>query len=65
MTTLILAEHDNSSLNEATAKALTALIFWGSPRFRDANAPLLVAYAALAFAPVSSSPRPSGERGRG
>lgn len=33
------------------ATVLTALIFWGSPRFRDANAPLLMAYAALAFAP--------------
>jgi 4-amino-4-deoxy-L-arabinose transferase-like glycosyltransferase len=33
------------------ATALTALVFWGSPRFRDANAPLLMAYAALAFAP--------------
>jgi 4-amino-4-deoxy-L-arabinose transferase-like glycosyltransferase len=31
------------------ATALTAMIFWGSPRFRDANAPLLMAYAALAF----------------
>lgn len=26
---------------------LTALIFWGSPRFRDANAVLLMAYAAV------------------
>jgi 4-amino-4-deoxy-L-arabinose transferase-like glycosyltransferase len=26
---------------------LTALLFWGSPRFRDANAPLLMVYAAV------------------
>jgi 4-amino-4-deoxy-L-arabinose transferase-like glycosyltransferase len=29
------------------ATALTAVVFWGSPRFRDANAPLLMVYAAL------------------
>ena len=30
-----------------SATVLTALIFWGSPRFRDANAPLLMLYAAV------------------
>jgi Dolichyl-phosphate-mannose-protein mannosyltransferase len=29
------------------ATVLTALIFWGAPRFRDANAPLLMLYAAV------------------
>jgi 4-amino-4-deoxy-L-arabinose transferase-like glycosyltransferase len=29
------------------ATLLTGLIFWGSPRFRDANAPLLMLYAVL------------------
>jgi 4-amino-4-deoxy-L-arabinose transferase-like glycosyltransferase len=29
------------------ATLLTALIFWGSPRFRDANLPVLMIYAAL------------------
>jgi heme A synthase len=29
------------------ATIITALIFWGSPRFRDANLPLLMAYAAV------------------
>jgi 4-amino-4-deoxy-L-arabinose transferase-like glycosyltransferase len=32
------------------ATAITAIVFWGSPRFRDANAPLLMVYAGLAFA---------------
>ncbi len=31
------------------ATVLTAVIFWGSPRFRDANAPLLMLYPALAL----------------
>jgi len=31
------------------ATVATALIFWGSPRFRDANAPLLMVYAAMEF----------------
>jgi 4-amino-4-deoxy-L-arabinose transferase-like glycosyltransferase len=31
------------------ATILTGLIFWGSPRFRDANAPLLMAFAALGW----------------
>ena len=31
------------------ATALTAVLFWGSPRFRDANAPLLMVYAGLFF----------------
>jgi 4-amino-4-deoxy-L-arabinose transferase-like glycosyltransferase len=31
------------------ATVLTSLIFWGSPRFRDANAPILMLYAAAAF----------------
>jgi 4-amino-4-deoxy-L-arabinose transferase-like glycosyltransferase len=29
------------------ASVFTALVFWGSPRFRDANAPLLMLYAAV------------------
>jgi 4-amino-4-deoxy-L-arabinose transferase-like glycosyltransferase len=29
------------------ATVLTGLIFWGSPRFRDANAPLLMVYATV------------------
>jgi Dolichyl-phosphate-mannose-protein mannosyltransferase len=29
------------------ANILTALFFWGSPRFRDANTPLLMAYAVV------------------
>lgn len=29
------------------ATVVTALIFWGSPRFRDANLPVLMVYAAL------------------
>ena len=29
------------------ATVLTAVIFWGAPRFRDANAPLLMLYAAV------------------
>src|SRR5262249_18291905 len=29
------------------ATLVTALVFWGSPRFRDANAPLLMLYAAV------------------
>jgi 4-amino-4-deoxy-L-arabinose transferase-like glycosyltransferase len=33
------------------ATLLTALIFWGSPRFRDANMPLLVLYAVLGAVP--------------
>jgi hypothetical protein len=39
------------------ATVLTAMIFWGSPRFRDANAPLLMVYAALAFARREENPR--------
>jgi 4-amino-4-deoxy-L-arabinose transferase-like glycosyltransferase len=31
----------------ALATLLTALIFWGSPRFRDANLPVLMIYSAL------------------
>ncbi len=31
----------------ALATLLTALIFWGSPRFRDANLPVLMIYAAV------------------
>jgi hypothetical protein len=31
------------------ATLLTAVIFWGSPRFRDVNAPFLMVYAALGF----------------
>jgi 4-amino-4-deoxy-L-arabinose transferase-like glycosyltransferase len=40
------------------ATVLTALVFWGSPRFRDVNAPLLLLYAALAFVPAVA-PRPA------
>ncbi len=32
------------------ATVATALIFWGSPRFRDANMPFLMIYAALGLA---------------
>jgi 4-amino-4-deoxy-L-arabinose transferase-like glycosyltransferase len=31
------------------SSVLTALIFWGSPRFRDANTPILMVYAAVGF----------------
>jgi hypothetical protein len=31
------------------ATAVTAVLFWGSPRFRDANTPLLMVYAGLFF----------------
>jgi 4-amino-4-deoxy-L-arabinose transferase-like glycosyltransferase len=31
------------------ATILTGLIFWGSPRFRDVNAPVLMLYAAVAY----------------
>jgi 4-amino-4-deoxy-L-arabinose transferase-like glycosyltransferase len=31
------------------ATVITAIIFWGTPRFRDANAPLLMLYPALAL----------------
>lgn len=31
------------------ATVLTGLIFWGSPRFRDVNSPILVLYAAVAI----------------
>jgi 4-amino-4-deoxy-L-arabinose transferase-like glycosyltransferase len=34
------------------ATLVTALIFWGSPRFRDANVPCLMAYAALGLGQV-------------
>jgi 4-amino-4-deoxy-L-arabinose transferase-like glycosyltransferase len=34
------------------ATVLTCLVFWGCPRFRDANMPLLMVYSVLAF-PVS------------
>lgn len=43
------------------ATALTALVFWGSPRFRDANASLLMLYAAVACQPLLARfapPRP-------
>jgi 4-amino-4-deoxy-L-arabinose transferase-like glycosyltransferase len=33
---------------------LTALLFWGSPRFRDANAPVLMVYASLGASMVWS-----------
>lgn len=31
------------------ATAITAVVFWGSPRFRDANAPLLMVYASMGW----------------
>jgi len=31
------------------SSVLSALIFWGSPRFRDGNAPILMLYAASAL----------------
>jgi len=34
------------------AAVITALIFWGSPRFRDANFPVLMVYAAMAWGRV-------------
>jgi 4-amino-4-deoxy-L-arabinose transferase-like glycosyltransferase len=34
------------------ATMLTGLIFWGSPRFRDADLPVLMIYAALAAGPL-------------
>jgi 4-amino-4-deoxy-L-arabinose transferase-like glycosyltransferase len=41
------------------ATALTAVIFWGSPRFRDANAPLLMVYAAVGLTALRPrAPRP-------
>jgi 4-amino-4-deoxy-L-arabinose transferase-like glycosyltransferase len=40
------------------AAIFTALIFWGSPRFRDGNAPALLVYAALAWR--SKAGLPSG-----
>ena len=45
---------------------LTALIFWGSPRFRDANAVLLMAYAAVGLRQLANwySMRPSRSAGR-
>jgi 4-amino-4-deoxy-L-arabinose transferase-like glycosyltransferase len=36
------------------ATVLTALIFWGSPRFRDANAPILMLYAAVAVEKIGT-----------
>lgn len=33
------------------ATILTAIIFWGSPRFRDGSAPLLMLYASTAVSP--------------
>ncbi|HTU22586.1 MAG TPA: glycosyltransferase family 39 protein [Gemmataceae bacterium] len=36
------------------ATFVTALIFWGSPRFRDANMPFLMIYAAFGFAQFMS-----------
>lgn len=36
------------------ATLITALIFWGSPRFRDANLPLLMLYAAVGLERIRS-----------
>jgi len=35
------------------ATVVTVLIFWGSPRFRDANAPLLMLYAVVGLGPLT------------
>jgi 4-amino-4-deoxy-L-arabinose transferase-like glycosyltransferase len=37
---------------------LTVLVFSGQPRFRDANMPLLMVYAALGLSPVRDKPGP-------
>jgi 4-amino-4-deoxy-L-arabinose transferase-like glycosyltransferase len=37
------------------ATLVTAWVFWGSPRFRDANAPLLMVYAALGARTLAAS----------
>lgn len=36
------------------ASVVTAVLFWGGPRFRDGNAPLLMVYAALGAERVGS-----------
>jgi 4-amino-4-deoxy-L-arabinose transferase-like glycosyltransferase len=41
------------------ATVATALIFWGSPRFRDAAAPILMVYAALGAEQMSALRRSS------
>jgi 4-amino-4-deoxy-L-arabinose transferase-like glycosyltransferase len=40
------------------ATMLTALIFWGSPRFRDANLPFLLTYAAVGAQALFARKRP-------
>lgn len=40
------------------ASVVTALIFWGSPRFRDANTPLLMLYAALGLSVYAKAMTP-------
>ena len=35
------------------ATVVTALMFWGSPRFRDANAPVLMIYAAIGLQAIT------------
>jgi peptidoglycan/LPS O-acetylase OafA/YrhL len=42
------------------ATVLTAIVFWGSPRFRDANAPLLMLYAAIGAGLFAPRARASG-----
>lgn len=37
------------------ATLITALIFWGSPRFRDANLPFLMLYAAVGLEEIMSA----------
>jgi 4-amino-4-deoxy-L-arabinose transferase-like glycosyltransferase len=46
------------------ATLATALIFWGSPRFRDANMPILMLYAALGIGAsfMRAAPEPAEER---
>lgn len=41
----------------------TAFVFWGAPRFRDGNAPILMLYAATALLPWVSGTTTSGAPG--
>lgn len=47
------------------ATLLTAWIFWGSPRFRDANAPLLMIYAAVGAHWLLGGKKASSDSGEG
>jgi hypothetical protein len=46
------------------ATLITALIFWGSPRFRDANLPFLMLFAALGMKRVLGAIRVNGLKRR-